>query len=103
MTDLTGLPGAARIERGLHDLNEGHLSTDALLVAVAAGRLRGLGLPIPESSALPREPDLGLYESLRDHPAGDPYYRYNALRRELDSFICCLETRRRAAMAHRAD
>ena len=100
MTDLTGLPGAARIERGLRDLHEGHLSTDALLVAVAAGRLRALGLSVPEDSVLSAEPDLGLYESLRDHPAGDPYYRYNALRRQLDSFISCLEARCRAAAAH---
>lgn len=100
MADLDGLPGAARIERGLHDLNEGRDSTEALLVAVAASRLRALGLSLPESSALPAEPDLRLYESLRGHPTGDPYFRYNALRRELDSFISCLETRRRGTSAH---
>ena len=94
MTDLTGLPGAARHERGIRDLQAGRLSTDALLVAVAAGRLRELGLSVPEDSALPNEPDLALYESLRGHPTGDPYFRYNALRRELDSFISCLEIRR---------
>jgi len=94
MSDLAGLPGAERVERGIRDLNEGRLSTDALLAAVAAGRLRGLGLPVPEDAALPDVPDLALYESLRDHPSGDPYFRYNALRRELDSFISCLETRR---------
>jgi len=82
MSDLAGLPGAERVERGIRDLNEGRLSTDALLAAVAAGRLRGLGLPVPEDAALPDVPDLALYESLRDHPSGDPYFRYNALRRE---------------------
>ena len=92
--DLTGLPGAARVERGIHDLTEDRLSTEALLVAVAASRLRGLGLSIPEETALPREPDLALYESLRNYP-GDPYVRYNALRQELDSFISCLEARQR--------
>ena len=94
MTDLAGLPGAARLERGIHDLKQGRLSTDALLVAVAAGRLRDLGLSVSEDTALPDDPDLALYESLRGHPTGDPYFRYNALRRELDSFISCLETRR---------
>jgi len=93
MIDLEGLPGADRIAGGLRDLRAGRLSTNALLVAVAARRLRDLGLPVPDAAALPGEPDLALYESLRGHPSGDPYYRYNALRRELDSFISCLETR----------
>lgn len=94
MADLTGLPGADRIERGLRDLKQGRLSTNALLVAIAAGRLRALGLSVGEETAFPGEPDLALYESLRGHPSGDPYFRYNALRRELDSFISCLEARR---------
>jgi len=58
MSDLAGLPGAERVERGIRDLNEGRLSTDALLAAVAAGRLRDLGLPVPEDAALPDGPDL---------------------------------------------
>ena len=92
MTDLTGLPAAERILQGLRDLEAGVSTTNALLVAVAASRLRALGLPVPMK--VPTEPDLAMYESLRDHPSGDPYYRYNALRRELDSFISCLERRR---------
>ncbi len=93
MVDLTGLPGAERLERGLRDLVEGSWSADALLVAVAAERLADLGLPIPSDVSLPEDSDLALYESLRGHPGGDPYSRYNALRRELDSFISCLEAR----------
>ncbi len=80
--------------RGIHDLKAGRLSTNALLVSIAAGRLRDLGLSVPQGTALPGDPDLALYESLRDHPTGDSYFRYNALRRELDSFISCLEARR---------
>ena len=95
MTDRTDLPGSHRVERGIRDLTEGRLSTNALLVAIAADRLRGLGLPMPDAGLLPDDPDLALYESLRDHPSGDPYYRFNALRRELDSFISCLEAKRR--------
>ncbi len=91
--DLEGLPGIDRIEKGLRDLDRGHRSTDALLVAVAAQRLRELGLRVPESEALLEEPDLALYESLTGHASGDPYFRYNALRQELDSFISCLEAR----------
>lgn len=92
MPDLTAFPGGRRVESGLRDLKEGRLSTNALLVAVAAGRLRALGLSVPEQIPVTGEVDLALYESLRDHPSGDPYFRYNALRRELDSFISCLET-----------
>ncbi len=95
--DLEGLPGRERIERGLRDLRRGRLSTDALLIAVAAQRLRGLGLRLPGNAALPGEPDLALYDSLRGHPSGDSYFRYNALRQELDSFISCLEARRARA------
>lgn len=91
--DLEGIPGADRIERGLRDLRRGRRSTDALLVAVAAQRLAGLGLRLPENAALPGDPDLALYESLRGHRSGDPYSRYNALRRDLDSFISSLEAR----------
>ncbi len=94
MSDLDGLPGAGRIERGIHDLETGRLSTNALLVSIAASRLSDLGLSVPEGGALPGDPDLALYESLRDHPTGDPYFRYNVLRRELDRFISCLEARR---------
>ena len=61
MSEAARLPGADRVDRGLRDLTTGSLSTDALLVAVAAGRLRALGVPV----------------------------------RELDSFIACLEARRR--------
>ncbi len=96
MSDLAGLPGAVRIERGILDLKAGRLSTDALLVSIAVGRLKGLGVAVPDGTAFPKEPDLALYESLRDHPTGDPYFRYNALRRELDSFISCLEARKTA-------
>ncbi len=101
--DLEGLPGSDRIERGLRDLRHGRRSTDALLVAVAAQRLRELGLRVPESAVLLGEPDLALYESLRGHASGDPYFRYNALRQELDSFISCLEARRARGGRRAAD
>ncbi len=102
MVDLEGLPGKARIEQGLRDLMRGESSTAALLVAVAATRLRDLGLRLPRDVALPDEPDLALYQSLQGHPSGDPYVRYNALRRQLDSFISCLEARQARAARGRA-
>lgn len=90
--DLSGLPGADRIERGLRDLSQGRCSADALLVAVAARRLSELGLEVPVPP-LPDEPELRLYDVLRQ-TTDDPYIRYNAALSELDSFLAALESRR---------
>jgi hypothetical protein len=53
--------------------------------------------PIPP----PGDVDLALYDALCDASCdalgSDPYAQYNALRRELDSFIQALEHRRRLA------
>lgn len=93
MASFTGLPGAENVERGVRDLNAGRRTVEALLVAAAATRLRGLGLPISAAAVVPEEPERALYALLGAEP--DPYYRYNALRRELDSFLAALESRSR--------
>jgi hypothetical protein len=80
VASFTGLPGAENVERGVRDLNAGRRTVEALLVAAAATRLR-------------EEPERALYALLGAEP--DPYYRYNALRRELDSFLAALESRSR--------
>ena len=95
MPDLEGLPGAARITRGLRDAGEGRATADALLVAIAAGRLRELGLPVPNAETLGRDAELALY-ALLCQVADDPYAAYNAALAELDSFLSSLEARRRA-------
>jgi hypothetical protein len=94
MDDLAGLPGAATIERGLAHRRAGRESVEALLVSVAAERLGALGLPVHEPLT---EPELRMYDRLRQEARGgdDPYAQYNALLRELDSFLEALETRRR--------
>lgn len=94
MVDLKGLPGAETVERGVRDLRRGRLSPAALLVATAVTRLRELGVEIPAGELLPAEPELALYAALGEE-CDDPYYRYNALRRRLDSFLAALEGRRR--------
>jgi hypothetical protein len=91
MIDLDGLPGAERVEAGRRDLAAGRWTPDAWLLAVAATRLRELGVELPPV-APPREPELALYEALRAEE-GDAYFRYNALRGELASFISALEAR----------
>lgn len=92
MPDLDGLPGAERVEQGLGDLRRGRQSVEALWLAAAATRLRSLGLAVPDPSRLPPEPELALYRALEGE-SDDPYSRYNALRRELDSFLAALEAR----------
>lgn len=99
MLDTHRLPGAERIRQGLRDLAEGRLSAQALLVSIAAGRLRSLGLPVPSRAALPSDPELRLYETLRRDASSDedPYYLYNAWLRELSSFLEAAEQRARSA------
>lgn len=98
MIDLEGLPAEPQVRQGLADLARGRWSQEAFLLAMAPGRLRELGLPIPEDLHPPAEPELALYHLLcADSGQEDPYYRYNALRRELDSFISALEQRVRQA------
>lgn len=95
MTDLEGLPGAERIDRGLREAEQGLVTVDALLVAIAAGRLRDLGLAVPKVEALGPGAELALY-ALLGEVADDPYTAYNAALAELDSFLSSLELRRRA-------
>lgn len=94
---LEGLPGADWVLRGLTDARADRWSAEALAVAVAPTRLRGLGLDVPTD--LPEAPELALYASLQHAGVDDPYGRYNAMLRELDSFIEALEGRRRRERA----
>lgn len=83
---------------GLEDLARGERTAAALLVSIAASRLRSLGLDVESPSDWPRERELALYALLRDDPTvEDAYYRYNSLLAELDSFMNALESRSRAA------
>lgn len=99
MVDLAGLPGRDLVEQGLLDVEHGKLSAEALLVTMAAPRLRDLGLRVVDAGVA--EPERSLYELLGASGEPDPYSRYNALRRELTSFVRALEHRvargRRAA------
>ena len=85
------LPGSGILERGRADLALGVLSTDALLVAIAAGRLREAGVQVPELPPGLREPELDLYRALGE-TSDDPYFRYNSLLAELDSALSALKS-----------
>lgn len=86
------------VHRGLSDLQVAKPSIDAFAVSVASHRLSALGLPIRAPLA---EPEIGLYDLLRRQagPGDDPYLRYCALLRELDSFLEALEGRARRSAA----
>ncbi len=87
---MNRLPGAELIEGGCEDLARGDETVAGLLVAIAAPRLRALGLPVPPESMLPPDPELRLYHLL-GRELDDPYSRYNSLLRRLVSFARALE------------
>ena len=94
------LPEADKILQGLEDLARGHYdSRGALLVTIAAPRLRRLGLDIPPSDELSLEPELMLYHQLCQEVGAAAYVRYNALLARLVSFEQALERRVRARRA----
>ena len=100
MLDLTGLPGEHLVRRGQQDLVAGEVTIAAMVVSVASDRLRSLGVDLqalPESAASPRQCEMTLYELLLDAQVKDPYSRYNALLRELGSFLEAAEGRLRHA------
>ena len=80
--DVTALPGAELITRGLSDLSAGRETVEALVVAIGAPRLRRLGFEVP-SVALPEH---RLYEYLARTDPDTAHSRYNALLRKLTSF-----------------
>ncbi len=84
------------IAKGLDDLAAGARSVPALVVSVAAGRLRALGLVVGEPVS---EPELRLFESLAAADPDGAHSRYNALLGELASYLRAAESRRSAADA----
>jgi len=80
--DLKRLPGGELIARGLQDLHDRRESIEALLVAIGAPRLRGLGFDVPEAP----DAEHRLYQLLVKDGPDDAHSRYNALLRRLVSF-----------------
>ncbi|MGH2879464.1 MAG: hypothetical protein ACRDK4_07670 [Solirubrobacteraceae bacterium] len=83
-------PGHELVSTGLADLAEGCDSEEALLVAMAAPRLRSLGFEVPQWKG--ERPSHRLYEKLsEDGPGVDAHSRYNALVRRMVSFAHAAE------------
>lgn len=91
--NIVNLPGVEFIIQGLEDLQHGKMQTiPALLVSIAATRLRNLGLDVPQDQMLEKDPELKLYQILIEQEE-DPYNRYNSLIQRLISFSFALENR----------
>jgi hypothetical protein len=86
--EISGLPGAELVSKGLRDLNEARETAEALLVSIAAARLerRGIRVGTPIS-----DPEHRLYLLLAREHADSAHSRYNALLRRLTSFESALE------------
>lgn len=82
------LPGHELVSAGLADLAAGRESESALLVAMAAPRLRALGYDVPSGQV--ERPSHRLYELLSDKHE-DAHSRYNALIRRIVSFARAAE------------
>jgi hypothetical protein len=85
VADLARYPGGDLVGKGILDLKAGRWTVEAALVASASRRMRSLGVRIPTANPA-HEPDL--YQ-LVQHEVGAEraHSRYNALRRQLTSFL----------------
>lgn len=88
MTDVpSDLPGHELVSAGLADLAHGRETEAALLVAMAAPRLRALGFGVPVGDA--GVPSHRLFELLSEND--DAHSRYNALVGRIVSFARAAE------------
>ena len=77
------LPGEDLVRQGIHDLERGVESAEALLVSIGAPRLARVGIAVPEPFAAPEH---RLYRLLSSEHGNAAHSRYNALIRRLVSF-----------------
>lgn len=82
------LPGYEIVSEGIEDLASGRESEAALLVAMAAPRLRTLGFDVPAGGV--EQPSHRLYELIVDTGEA-PHSRYNALVARVVSFARAAE------------
>ena len=91
LAELLDLPGAELVLPGLADLAAGRDTVEALLVEIAAPRLRRLGIDVAPRDDL--EPERRLYLRLHAEQPEGVHARYNALIRRLIGFSQALEGR----------
>ncbi len=84
-----GLPGSELVSAGLADLAAGRETEASLVVAMAAARLRAVGVQVPEVDGGPASHRL--YELLCERDLGGAHSRYNALVGRIVSFARAAE------------
>lgn len=96
-----GLPEAELIAQGCADLRADRETVAALVVAIAAGRLRAAGCAVPPVPPALYEPSAEerLYDLLEREQGAGAYSRYNALLRSLASHCHAREARAARAAA----
>jgi hypothetical protein len=88
------LPGQELVEQGIADLRQGLPTESALLVLIAAPRLKRLGVPIPEGDF--QGPfEHALYSRLEQRLGTGAHSYYNSLIRRIVSYARALEGERR--------
>jgi hypothetical protein len=85
----TSLPGHDLVSAGIEDLTTGRESEASLLVAIAAPRLRAIGIDVPDGGG--EQPSHRLYELLSEREDGGAHSRYNALIGRIVSFARAAE------------
>lgn len=85
----TSLPGHELVSAGIEDLAAGRESEASLLVAMAAPRLRAIGIEVPDGGG--EQPSHRLYELLSQREEGGAHSRYNALVGRIVSFARAAE------------
>ena len=85
------LPGADLIEEGLQDAALERRTVPALLVAIGAPRLQGLGISVPPFDCSGISPEMELYLLLSESYGVDAHAHYNSLIGKLVSFERALE------------
>lgn len=84
------LPGQDLVTQGLADLAQGRLSEPALLLLVAAPRLRRLGVEVPARN-FPVPVEHLLYSRIEERLGPGAHSYYNSLIRRIASFAHALE------------
>lgn len=84
------LPGTEIVLSGLFDISEGKYSKYSFLLQCARTRLKDIGIDVGKTLTS-RDPSLVLFEILKLELGNGAHSMYNALNRELLSFIKAAE------------
>jgi len=83
LRSVDDLPGADLVRDGLADLTAGRATVPAIVVSIAASRLRDLGIDVPTAV---EEPEHRLWELLAEDDPDSAHSRYKALVQRITSF-----------------